>query len=127
VPHRWAALGDAVRWITRAGGLAVVAHPARYKFSPNEEFALFSEFKAHGGQGVEVASGSHTRADTRKYAALAQEFDLLASRGSDFHAPGESRIDLGGAPALPDGVTPVWAALAASTSAPAHSAADGST
>ena len=112
VPHRWAALGDAVRWITQAGGVAVIAHPARYKFSANEEFALFSEFKAHGGSGVEVASGGHTRADVRKYAALAQEFDLLASRGSDFHAPGESRVDLGSAPTLPAGLTPVWEVLA---------------
>ncbi|MDB5999530.1 MAG: phosphatase, partial [Rhizobacter sp.] len=60
VPHRWATLGNAVRWITDAGGLAVVAHPGRYKFTPNEEYALFSEFKAHGGQGVEVVTGSHT-------------------------------------------------------------------
>ena len=52
VPHRWATLKDAVAWIRDAGGLAVIAHPARYKLTPNEEFALFSEFKAHGGQGV---------------------------------------------------------------------------
>ena len=50
VPHRWATLHDAVRWITQAGGVAVIAHPARYKFSANEEYALFTEFKAHGGQ-----------------------------------------------------------------------------
>ena len=63
VPHRWATLGDAVRWITEAGGLAVIAHPARYKFTANEEYALFSEFKAHGGAGVEVVTGSHTAAE----------------------------------------------------------------
>ena len=62
VPHRWATLRDAVQWITRAGGLAVIAHPARYKFTANEEYALFSEFKAHGGQGVAVVTGSHTAA-----------------------------------------------------------------
>ncbi|HRI17036.1 MAG TPA: PHP domain-containing protein, partial [Burkholderiaceae bacterium] len=111
VPHRWAALGDAVSWITGAGGLAVIAHPARYRLGVNEEFALFSEFRAHGGQGVEVVTGNHTTADVRKYAALAQEFGLLASRGSDFHAPGESRVDLGSLPALPAGLEPVWAAL----------------
>ena len=66
VPHRWASLGDAVRWITQAGGVAVIAHPGRYRFSPNEEFALFSEFKAHGGQGVEVVTGSHYGADYRE-------------------------------------------------------------
>ena len=112
VPHRWAGLGDAVAWITGAGGLAVIAHPGRYKFTVNEEFALFSEFKAHGGQGVEVLTGSHGPADTAKYSEMALEFGLLASRGSDFHSPGESRIDLGGLPDLPGTLTPVWQALA---------------
>ncbi|HYE40544.1 MAG TPA: PHP domain-containing protein, partial [Ramlibacter sp.] len=54
VPHRWASLKDAVQWITDAGGLAVIAHPGRYRFTANEEYALFTEFKAHGGRGVEV-------------------------------------------------------------------------
>jgi predicted metal-dependent phosphoesterase TrpH len=112
VPHRWAKLGDAVRWITQASGVAVIAHPARYPFSPTEEYALFSEFVAHGGRGVEVITGAHSVAEQRKYADMAQEFDLLASRGSDFHAPGESRIELGALPDLPGTLTPVWEALA---------------
>jgi len=111
VPHRWATLKNAVTWIVDAGGLAVVAHPARYKFTPNEEFALFSEFKAHGGRGVEVVTGSHTAAEAVRYADTALEFELLASRGSDFHSPDESRIDLGGLPPLPATLTPVWEAL----------------
>jgi predicted metal-dependent phosphoesterase TrpH len=111
VPHRWASLGDAVRWITQSGGLAVVAHPGRYKFTPTEEYALFTEFKAHGGRGVEVVTGSHSSADAAKYTATALEFDLLASRGSDFHAPAESRIDLGALPPLPAQLSPVWEAL----------------
>ncbi len=112
VPHRWAGLGDAVRWITAAGGLAVIAHPARYKFTPTEEYALFSEFKAHGGRGVEVVSGSHSATEAVKYGAMALEFELLASRGSDFHSPTESRTDLGALPDLPGTLTPVWQALA---------------
>ena len=111
VPHRWAALGDAVRWITQAGGVAVIAHPARYKFTPTEEYALFSEFKAHGGRGVEVVTGSHSAAEALRYAETATEFELLASRGSDFHSPSESRIDLGTLPDLPGPLTPVWQAL----------------
>lgn len=111
VPHRWAALGDAVRWITEAGGMAVIAHPARYKFSANEEFALFSEFKAHGGRGVEVVTGSHSPAEYVTYAAMAKEFDLAASRGSDFHSPDESHTDLGTLPPLPGALTPVWELL----------------
>jgi predicted metal-dependent phosphoesterase TrpH len=111
VPHRWASLGDAVRWITQADGLAVIAHPGRYKFTPTEEYALFTEFIAHGGRGVEVVTGSHTAAEYQKYADVALEFGLVASRGSDFHSPGESRTDLGCLPDLPGQLTPVWTQL----------------
>ena len=111
VPHRWATLRNAVRWIADAGGLAVIAHPARYKFTANEEHALFTEFMAHGGRGVEVVTGSHSSADAVRYAETAIEYDLLASRGSDFHSPDESRVDLGALPALPAKLTPVWSAL----------------
>ncbi|BDU56424.1 phosphatase [Limnohabitans sp. TEGF004] len=112
VPHRWASLKDAVQWIVQARGMAVIAHPARYGFTPNEEFALFTEFKNHGGQGVEVVTGSHSVAEYVTYADMAKEFDLFASRGSDFHSPSESRIDLGTLPWLPGQLTPVWEALA---------------
>ena len=111
VEHRWASLKDAVAWITQAGGVAVVAHPARYRFSANEEYALFTEFKNHGGQGVEVVTGSHSPAEYLTYADSAREFGLAASRGSDFHSPDESHTDLGTLPLLPSGLTPVWALL----------------
>lgn len=112
VPHKWAALKDAVGWITRAGGVAVIAHPGRYGFTPTEEYALITEFMAHGGRGIEVVTGSHTPAEFQQYADTAQEFGLLASRGSDFHSPEESRVDLGSLPPLAAALTPVWAALA---------------
>ena len=113
VPHQWAKLGDAVRWITQAGGAAVIAHPGRYRFTPTEEYALFTEFIAHGGRGVEVMTGSHSAAEHIRYADTAIEFGLLASRGSDFHSPAESRTELGSLPDLPGRLTPVWEALAA--------------
>ena len=112
VEHRWATLKDAVTWIREAGGVAVLAHPARYKFSPNEEFALFTEFKSHGGQGVEVVTGSHSAAEYLVYADMAREFGLAASRGSDFHSPDESHTELGTLPYLPGTLTPVWELLA---------------
>lgn len=111
VEHRWATLKDAVTWITEAGGMAVIAHPARYKFSANQEFALFTEFKGHGGQGVEVVTGSHTPAEYLSYADTAREYGLAASRGSDFHSPAESHTELGTLPYLPGQLTPVWELL----------------
>lgn len=112
VPHRWASLGNAVRWIREAGGVAVIAHPARYDHSPSQEYALFSEFKAHGGQAVEVVTGSHSPSEYVKYADMALEFGLAASRGSDFHSPEESHCDLGSLPFLEGRLTPVWELLA---------------
>jgi len=112
VPHRWATLRDALSWIQDAGGVAVIAHPARYAFTANEEFALFTEFKSHGGRAVEVMTGSHSSAECVRYAAMAHEFDLAASRGSDFHSPDESHTDLGSLPYLPGELTPVWELLA---------------
>jgi hypothetical protein len=114
VAHQWARLGDAVKWIRRAGGIAVIAHPGRYKFTPTVEYALFTEFMAHGGRGVEVVTGSHHAGDVAKYTDMAQEFGLLASRGSDFHDPHESRLDLGLGPdhlALHRSLVPVWTAF----------------
>ena len=111
VPHRWASLENAVTWITGAGGVAVIAHPARYGFTANEEFALFTEFINHGGRGVEVITGSHSSADALQYAETALEFNLAASRGSDFHSPDESHTDLGTLPWLPGQLKPVWELL----------------
>ena len=111
VPHRWASLKDAVQWIRDGGGLAVIAHPARYGFTANEEYALFTEFIGHGGQGVEVVTGSHSTQDAIKYADVAREYKIAASRGSDFHSPDESHTDLGTLPWLPGDLTPVWELL----------------
>lgn len=111
VEHKWAGLGETVRWIGEAGGVAVIAHPARYGFTPTEEYALITEFMAHGGRGIEVVTGSHSAAEAVKYAVTAEEFGLLASRGSDFHSPEESRTDLGLLDRLPARLTPVWTVL----------------
>ncbi|MFM9880177.1 MAG: 3',5'-nucleoside bisphosphate phosphatase [Burkholderiaceae bacterium] len=113
VAHHWASLQSAVAWITQAGGVAVIAHPARYGFSATQEYALFTEFKAHGGQAVEVMTGSHSAQECLHYAEVAQEFGLAASRGSDFHSPEESRTDFGTLPYLPGNLTPVWELLQA--------------
>ena len=119
VEHRWARLGDAVRWITQAQGVAVIAHPARYGFTPTEEYALITEFIAHGGHGIEVVTGSHTLADAVKYTETALEFDLLASRGSDFHSPTESHTDLGKLDLLSGRLKPVWTQLGSRVHHPA--------
>ena len=111
VGHAWATLEDALRWIEGAGGVAVIAHPGRYRLSKAELRALFVAFKDRGGRGIEVLSGSNKDDEVREFARIAREFGFLASRGSDFHGPGESWIDLGKLPDLPEGLTPVWSRL----------------
>lgn len=108
VPHRWATLKDAVGWIRSAGGVAVIAHPGRYQYSELEFRVFFDEFRQYSGAAIEVNTGSHTPDQYEQYARVARHYGFLASIGSDFHGPGESRADLGTLPPLPSGLTPVW-------------------
>ena len=108
VPHRWASLADAIAWIKAAGGVAVIAHPGRYKLNAMQMDELFKFFKEHGGLGIEVITGSHTPDQYQEYGKIAQQYGFLASRGSDFHDPSESHTDLGVLPLLPDHLKPIW-------------------
>ncbi len=108
VPHEWASLEQAVAWIQGAGGVAVLAHPGRYKYTPLEFDALFGAFRDLGGRAIEVVTGSHSPDQYREYAEVARRYAFRASRGSDFHAPGEGRTELGTLPMLPEDLTPVW-------------------
>lgn len=112
VEHEWARLDEAVAWIRGAGGVAVIAHPGRYRFGETDLLALFKHFVAAGGQATEVVSGAHTEAEMRKFASFARRHGLLASRASDFHGVAESSVDLGGCAALPPDLTPVWSLFA---------------
>lgn len=108
VAHEWADLATAVGWISAAGGRAVLAHPGRYALSAGALDALMTEFRSAGGEAIEVITGSHSPDQYAMFAAIATEGGLLASRGSDFHAPGEYDADFGKLPPLPGHLTPVW-------------------
>ncbi len=111
VNHVWASLEDALRWIRGAGGIAVIAHPGRYRLSQAQREAFYAAFRDLGGEGIEVISGAHSADDTQEFARVARRYGLLASRASDFHGPGESWIDLGRLADLPEDLTPVWSRL----------------
>jgi predicted metal-dependent phosphoesterase TrpH len=111
IGHEWASLEESVEWITAAGGIAVIAHPGRYRLSDMQKHELYQAFKNAGGKGIEVITGSHTPSQYEEYAKIAQQYGFYASRGSDFHDPDESRIDLGQLPHLPSTLQPVWSLL----------------
>ena len=111
VPHQWAQLAQAVRWIVDAGGAAVIAHPGRYRLTESELWVLAAEFRDLGGTALEVVTSNHGAAETQRFAELALEFGFGASRGSDFHGPGESHAELGRVGLLPYRLTPVWERL----------------
>jgi len=108
VSHQWAPLSDAVDWICGSGGKAVIAHPARYKLGKDLLDELLFEFRALGGSAIEVITASHTPEQSLLFAHNANRMGLLASRGSDFHGPGESYFDLGRMPEFPVECMPVW-------------------
>lgn len=108
VPHPWPSLESALGWIRAAGGVAVIAHPGRYRMSNKQLGQLFEAFRALGGEAIEVASGSHTPEQVAHFGRQARHYAFMGSQGSDFHAPGESYVDLGGSQPLPEGVVPVW-------------------
>jgi hypothetical protein len=108
VQHEWASLQDAVSWIRASGGIAVIAHPGRYRFSKPEMHEFVSQFRDCGGAGIEIVTGSHSPEQYVEFAQLSREFGLLASRGSDYHGKGESRADLGTLPQLSENLKPVW-------------------
>ena len=108
VAHSWATLDNAVQWIKGAGGVAVIAHPGRYRYTSLQLTQLYEQFKDLGGDGIEVVTGSHSASEFKTFAKVAQQYDFLASRGSDFHDPQESHTDLGQLPNLPTQLRPVW-------------------
>lgn len=108
VAGKWAVLEDAVEWILAAGGVAVIAHPGRYKYSTEEFTQLFYRFKALGGQAIEVVTGSHRPEQYQQYAEVAKQYGFLVSCGSDFHGFDKARLELGRLPLLSEGLTPVW-------------------
>ncbi len=108
VPPPWPALADSIGTLHAAGGIAVLAHPGRYPLTDTAMRRLLSEFRDNGGDAIEVFSSSHTPPQNERFVEYARFYGFKASLGSDFHDPGESRIDLGALPPLPLGLVPVW-------------------
>lgn len=110
VRHCWATLPEVVRWIVQAGGIAVLAHPAKYRLTRTRLRALAAEFRDAGGTAIEVVCGQQSPNTTAHLAQLARDMGLAASCGSDFHHGGNRWSRPGGFPPVPDDLQPVWTA-----------------
>lgn len=108
VAHRWAELKDAVSWIRAAGGTAVLAHPGRYDLKPMMREEMLKQFREFGGEAIEVVTGSHRPEEYKLWQREALEHGFMASRGADYHGPGESPCEPGALPMLHASLTPVW-------------------
>ena len=108
VPTTWASLEEVVDWIIKAGGVAVLAHPLRYKLSSKWINRALIVFKASGGQAIEVVNGRGSIEEIRLAQQFAERHELFASAGSDFHAPDSPYLELGRLAELPSKLIPVW-------------------
>jgi len=108
VPQRWVSLRSAIGWIRAAAGVAVLAHPARYRLNAMMQHCLLEEFREAGGLAIETACGAHGLREVQRFSRLAGQYGLRASAGSDFHAPNESRASLGSVALIADSVEPLW-------------------
>jgi predicted metal-dependent phosphoesterase TrpH len=104
----WPELDEVVQWITGAGGVAVLAHPRKYRLSATKLRALVADFKRAGGKSMEVSISGQSSGDLGFIAELCRRENLLGSQGSDFHFPGAPWCELGRIAKMPDGIEPVW-------------------
>jgi predicted metal-dependent phosphoesterase TrpH len=108
VSTTWNEMELAINWITQSGGIAVLAHPLRYKLTASWMKRLLAAFKEAGGLGIEVVTGRYNADEINTVASYATRFELAGSVGSDFHSPANPWVELGRLAPLPSNITPVW-------------------
>ena len=87
VQQLWPDLPQTIAWIRNAGGIAVLAHPLKYRLSRSRIWRLSMDFAGAGGEAIEVINGHQSPEKTTEVAKIAVELGLLGSGGSDFHGP----------------------------------------
>ena len=107
----WPEMKDVISNLKSAGGIAVLAHPLRYKMTASWLRKLFTSFKEAGGVGMEVVCGYYTPSEIEKSITYALKFDLMGSVGSDYHGHSKHSAKPGSFPQLSSAITPVWSVL----------------
>lgn len=95
VRPEWTSPETIIASIHRAGGVALLAHPLGYNLTRTKRIELIHQFATLGGDGFEIVSGHQGKSNTAEMITLCQQLRLIASVGSDFHAPYPYRHELG--------------------------------
>jgi predicted metal-dependent phosphoesterase TrpH len=108
VKHCWPEIATVIEWIETAGGVAVLAHPARYNLTRTKLYALVEDFVNAGGKAIEVVSGQQDVSVTSQLIRITEKFSLSASCGSDFHSLANGWQSPGKMSPFPQSCIPVW-------------------
>ena len=120
VKQHWPSLEQTVRTLREAGAWISLAHPWQYDFTRSKRRRLVVDFVAAGGHALEVVNGMQPLEQVGGLSILAREFGLMATVGSDFHAPGDWS-ELGLYRNLPEDLSPLWRHFAHERRLPAAS------
>ena len=86
---------EAIEFIRRAGGIAVLAHPFTLNLDEESLERLVRELKDAGLEGIEVFYPDHTPEQTALYRDLARRYDLVITGGTDYHGKVREGVDIG--------------------------------
>jgi 3',5'-nucleoside bisphosphate phosphatase len=92
---------SAVHAITRAGGVAVLAHP--YSLGEDTSGSLEATVRGlmtYGLRGIEAYYSKHSLAQTTAYLDIASRLGLTVTGGSDFHGSNKPDVEMGVVPAV---------------------------
>ena len=111
VKTSWPDIETVLTYLNDAGGQAVLAHPHHYKMTNRKLRKFLEEFKSLGGAGMEVCVSGMKPEQTEYFSSLCENYQLMGSRGSDFHTPDNPWIELGRVAPIPENITPIWTAF----------------
>ena len=107
----WKGFEEVIKWIQSAGGKALIAHPFRYRMTHSKIKKMLNDFKLASGDGFEVVNANSSAEEISLGNQWIEEYDLLASVGSDFHGWPNQRVQIGNIADLPNASRAIWSHL----------------
>ncbi|MBT8448354.1 MAG: PHP domain-containing protein [Gammaproteobacteria bacterium] len=109
---QWRDCATVIQTIQNAGGIAILAHPTKYRFSSGKMSWVIEQFAALGGDAMEVNYSGLSPNHKAYLKRMALKYELAASVGSDFHRPAQRYAPLGGFHQIDSSLPTVWQQLA---------------